>query len=36
MMILDAHRQARAVALLLAIVGAVLSLVGWLEWAGVG
>jgi hypothetical protein len=33
---IDPNRQARAVALLLAIVGAVLCLVGWLEWARVG
>jgi hypothetical protein len=33
---IDADRQARAVALLLAIVGAILCLVGWLEWARVG
>ena len=36
MITIDTHRQARAVALLLAIVGAFLCLVGWLEWAGVG
>jgi hypothetical protein len=36
MITLDANRQARAVALLLAVVGAVLCLVGWFEWAGVG
>jgi hypothetical protein len=33
---IDTNRQARAVALLLAILGAVLCLVGWLEWARVG
>jgi hypothetical protein len=32
---IDINRQARAVALLLAIVGGVLCLVGWLEWARV-
>ena len=34
MTVLDANWQARAVALLLAIVGAILCLVGWLEWHG--
>jgi hypothetical protein len=33
---IDTNRQARAVALLLALVGAVLCVVGWLEWARVG
>jgi hypothetical protein len=32
----DSNRQARAVALTLAVAGAVLSFVGWLEWARVG
>jgi hypothetical protein len=35
MTILDTNRQARAIALMLAVVGAVLSLLGWLEWARV-
>jgi hypothetical protein len=36
MTLLDTNRQARAVALLLAVVGGILCLVGWLEWARVG
>ena len=35
MTILDTNRQARAVAVMLAVVGAILWVVGWLEWAGV-
>jgi hypothetical protein len=36
MTILDTNRQARAVALVLAVAGAILSVIGWFEWARVG